>query len=114
MLVLSRKKSERIRIGDEVTICVVEIRGDKVRIGVDAPPDVSVHREEVFQAIRAAGGNWCFAHLWDGERYLGPTKCATKRAAQKAVAVHTDAHAGHWGLVTQSEERPQVTPNDLR
>ncbi|MEM7811488.1 MAG: carbon storage regulator CsrA [Planctomycetota bacterium] len=53
MLVLSRKKDEKIIIGDQITLMVIEIRGDKVRLGIDAPKDVSVHREEVYQAIRA-------------------------------------------------------------
>ena len=52
MLVLSRKKDEKIMIGDDVTLMVIEIRGDKVRLGIDAPKDVAVHREEVFEAIR--------------------------------------------------------------
>ena len=52
MLVLSRKKDEKIMIGEDVTLMVIEIRGDKVRLGIDAPKDVSVHREEVFNAIR--------------------------------------------------------------
>lgn len=50
MLVLSRKRNEKVVIGDRVvTIVIVDIRGDKVRLGIDAPPDVSVHREEVFE-----------------------------------------------------------------
>ncbi|MDP3882800.1 MAG: carbon storage regulator CsrA [Candidatus Staskawiczbacteria bacterium] len=60
MLVLSRKKNESIVINDDITIVVVEIRGDKVRLGVEAPKEVTVHRREVFDAIRrneAAGGN---------------------------------------------------------
>jgi carbon storage regulator len=51
MLILSRKKSEEIVIGDNIRITVVEIRGDKVRLGIDAPKDVSVHRKEVKDAI---------------------------------------------------------------
>ena len=51
MLVLSRKKDESIVINDNITIVVVEIRGDKVRLGVEAPKDVPVHRREVFEAI---------------------------------------------------------------
>jgi carbon storage regulator len=47
MLVLSRKKDERILIGDGVVVQVIEVRGDKVRIGIVAPPDVAVDREEV-------------------------------------------------------------------
>ncbi len=52
MLVLSRKKNESIVINDDITIVVVEIRGDKVRLGVEAPREVPVHRREVFEAIR--------------------------------------------------------------
>jgi carbon storage regulator len=51
MLVLSRKKHEQIRIGDEIVITVVEIRGDKVKIGIDAPQDVVVHRQEVYEQV---------------------------------------------------------------
>ncbi|MCF7960996.1 MAG: carbon storage regulator CsrA [Pirellula sp.] len=52
MLVLSRKKNESIIINNEITIVVVEIRGDKVRLGVEAPREVPVHRREVFDAIQ--------------------------------------------------------------
>ena len=52
MLVLSRKKNESIIINDNIVITVVEIRGDKVRLGIDAPKDVSVHRREVYEAIQ--------------------------------------------------------------
>lgn len=55
MLVLSRKKSESIVINDNITIVVVEIRGDKVRLGVEAPKEVSVHRQEVYDAMNRAG-----------------------------------------------------------
>lgn len=53
MLVLSRKKNESIIINDHITITVVEIRGDKVRLGIDAPKEVTVHRQEVYDAIQA-------------------------------------------------------------
>ena len=52
MLVLSRKKNESIIINDDITIVVVEIRGDKVRLGIEAPKEVPVHRNEVYEAIR--------------------------------------------------------------
>jgi len=62
MLVLSRKKNESIVINNDITIVVVEIRGDKVRLGVEAPKEVPVHRREVYEAIQRndaaqAGGN---------------------------------------------------------
>ena len=52
MLVLSRQKDETIIIGDDIEITVVDIRGDKVRLGVSAPKEISVHRKEVYDAIR--------------------------------------------------------------
>ncbi|MCA9150499.1 MAG: carbon storage regulator CsrA [Planctomycetales bacterium] len=52
MLVLSRKKNESIVINNEITVVVVEIRGDKVRLGVEAPKEVPVHRREVYDAIK--------------------------------------------------------------
>ncbi len=52
MLVLSRHRDETIMIGDDIELTVVDIRGDKVRIGVKAPSNVPVHRKEVYDAIR--------------------------------------------------------------
>jgi len=52
MLVLSRKKNESIVINNDITIVIVEIRGDKVRLGIEAPKEVPVHRREVYEALR--------------------------------------------------------------
>jgi carbon storage regulator len=52
MLVLSRKKDEKIVIGDNITVMVIEIRGDKVRLGIEAPKEITVHRQEVYDAIK--------------------------------------------------------------
>ncbi len=52
MLVLSRQRDQTIVIGDSIRITIVDVRGDKVRIGIDAPRDVAVHREEVYDAIQ--------------------------------------------------------------
>ena len=52
MWVLSRKKNEQLIIGDDIIVTVVEIRGDKVRLGIEHPKDASVHRQEVYDAIR--------------------------------------------------------------
>ena len=57
MLVLSRKKNESIVINNDITIVVVEIRGDKVRLGVEAPKEVPVHRREVYDAIQRAASS---------------------------------------------------------
>ena len=70
MLVLSRQRDESIIIGDNIVITVVDIRGDKVRLGIQAPTEIPVHRQEVYEAIqrenvRATGG--------DAEDALPPT-----------------------------------------
>lgn len=52
MLVLSRQRDESIIIGDNIKITIVDIRGDKIRIGIEAPAEISVHREEVYDAIQ--------------------------------------------------------------
>jgi carbon storage regulator len=54
MLVLSRKRDERIVIGDNIVITVVDVRGDKVRLGIEAPPEVPVHRQEIVDALKRA------------------------------------------------------------
>lgn len=66
MLVLSRKQDEKIIIGDSISLTVVSIQGDKVRLGIEAPKHVSIHREEVYQAIQR-------------ERQLPPTFDAAAR-----------------------------------
>jgi carbon storage regulator len=53
MLILSRKTNEKIMIGEDISITVIDIRGDQVRIGVDAPKQVKVYRQEVFDLVKA-------------------------------------------------------------
>ena len=67
MLVLTRKKNQVIRINDDITVTVVEIRGDKVRLGVDAPKAVPVHRQEVYDRIQRS-----IQISTDGNVGLGP------------------------------------------
>ncbi len=52
MLVLSRQKDESIMIGDNVEVTIVDVRGDKVRLGITAPKEIPVHRKEVYEAIQ--------------------------------------------------------------
>ena len=68
MLVLSRQRDETIMIGDDIEITIVDVRGEKVRIGINAPPHVPVHRKEVYEAIKrenqaAAGQATAVAHV---------------------------------------------------
>ncbi len=52
MLVLSRQRDQSIMIGDDVVVTIVNVRGDKVRLGIDAPGEIPVHRQEVYDAIQ--------------------------------------------------------------
>ena len=52
MLVLSRHRDQSIIIGDDIVVTIVDIRGDKVRLGIDAPAEIPVHRREVYEAIQ--------------------------------------------------------------
>lgn len=74
MLILTRKLGESIRIGDEIKITISDVKGKQIRLGIEAPEGVSVHREEIYQTIRkqnimAAGydyvGDEKLSHLWD-------------------------------------------------
>ena len=57
MLILSRRKSDRIMIGNDIVVTVVEIRGDKCRLGITAPATMPVHRQEIFDEIRRESEN---------------------------------------------------------
>ncbi|MEO8270145.1 MAG: carbon storage regulator CsrA [Aureliella sp.] len=65
MLVLSRHRDESIMIGDDVVITIVDIRGDKVRLGIEAPQNIPVHRQEVYEAIKRE--NQKAGHIQPGE-----------------------------------------------
>jgi carbon storage regulator len=52
MLVLTRKKNETIVIGENIVVMVIEVRSDRMRLGIDAPKEVSVHRHEVYEAVK--------------------------------------------------------------
>ena len=57
MLVLSRQRDETIMIGDDIQITVVDVRGEKVRLGITAPPHIPVHRKEVYDSIKSEGAS---------------------------------------------------------
>jgi carbon storage regulator len=55
MLILTRRVGESLMVGEEITVTVLGVKGNQVRIGIDAPKDVAVHREEIFQRIKNGG-----------------------------------------------------------
>lgn len=70
MLVLTRKTSESIVIGNDITVTVLEVRGDQVRIGIDAPRSVQVHREEIYQQVAQENAAAVKSGLGDRQRAL--------------------------------------------
>jgi carbon storage regulator len=80
MLVLSRQRDETIMIGDDIEITVVDIRGDKVRVGITAPTRIAVHRKEIWEAIKAE--NQRAATVGDGD--LESLGRSLERVAQRA------------------------------
>ncbi|MGE5294730.1 MAG: carbon storage regulator CsrA [Solirubrobacterales bacterium] len=83
MLVLSRQKDESIMIGDEVEITIVDVRGDKVRLGITAPKHIPVHRREIYDAIqreKAQGADG----VAQAENVTGPADKAEESTHKKA------------------------------
>lgn len=76
MLVLSRQRDESIIIGDNVVITIVDVRGDKVKLGIEAPREISVHRQEVYEAIQRENRQAALLKP-DDARLLGPNAGST-------------------------------------
>ena len=106
MLVLSRKKNESIVINNDITIVVVEIRGDKVRLGVEAPKEVPVHRREVYDAIHrndADGGNTITSYAGTDLRSI----LAALHVVQQAVS----SKSALWRLLAASSSDETAVVN---
>ena len=94
MLVLSRKKNESIVINNDITIVVVEIRGDKVRLGVEAPKEVPVHRREVYESIRRnelTVGDSIVSDSVVGDKVLGDGVLGDRVLGDRPIAGSTEA-----------------------
>ncbi|MEZ6244179.1 MAG: carbon storage regulator CsrA [Phycisphaerales bacterium] len=98
MLVLSRQRDETIMIGDDIEITVVDIRGDKVRLGITAPTRIAVHRKEVYDAITRENeqaskiANGAIEEITQKIR-PGPARNATRAKADRLTAGRPDAEA---------------------
>src|SRR5438552_6763897 len=93
MLVLSRQRDETIMIGDDIEVTVVDIRGDKVRLGINAPKEISVHRKEVYDAIRRENRAAAQVKPEDlsGLGKMGPKPPGASAPAQTQVQPHPGA-----------------------
>jgi carbon storage regulator len=95
MLVLSRRRDESIMIGDDVEITIVDVRGDKVRLGITAPKSIPVHRREIYDAIqrekaeaKKAARETCSAsagEIRSAARRKGPARTARRRTPAAAI-----------------------------
>ncbi len=107
MLVLSRQRDETIMIGDDIEITVVDIRGDKVRLGINAPSRIAVHRKEVYEAIRLE--NEQAARI--GHADVGPVSQAIRPGPQRTRQTAAGRLASRPILSTE-EARRQRPPMD--
>lgn len=93
MLVLSRQRDETIMIGDEIEISIVDIRGDKVRLGINAPTRIAVHRKEVYDAIKRENTQAAKLGTTDLDSLAqtiqpGPARRALRQGTQRASTTH--------------------------
>lgn len=84
MLVLSRQKDESIMVGDNVKITIVDVRGDKVRLGITAPKKIPVHRMEIYEAIQREKEEGKPEEPSEGEDQEHPEKKAKKQAKKES------------------------------
>ncbi|MDX9910440.1 MAG: carbon storage regulator CsrA [Phycisphaerales bacterium] len=94
MLVLSRQRDETIMIGDEIEITIVDIRGDKVRLGITAPTKIAVHRKEVYEAIRRENEQAAQAASSDLPPIAQPISPGPARSRGRVSALTSRAPAG--------------------
>jgi carbon storage regulator len=83
MLVLSRQRDETIMIGDDIELTVVDIRGDKVRLGIKAPSHIAVHRKEIYDAIKRE--NEQAARLSEGELDAMSSNIRSRRSGRRVI-----------------------------
>ena len=112
MLVLSRQRDETIMIGDDIEITVVDIRGDKVRLGITAPTRIAVHRKEVYDAIRAENQRAAQIHQTDLAA-LSPTGTGPTLGVKTPANGLVKANGLATGTATSGPMRARATPSPL-
>ena len=83
MLVLSRQRDESIMIGDNIVVTIVDIRGDKVRLGINAPTEIPVHRQEIYEAIQRENLRASRVDPKDTRSLGGPSAAPKNKAPEK-------------------------------
>ena len=109
MLVLSRQRDESIFIGDNIKITIVDIRGDKVRLGINAPTRISVHRKEVYDSIRAENARAATIHSSDLSALKAPP-VPERRVASGSNGVRTTAAAASPAASVSGVSRSTALP----
>ena len=110
MLVLSRNRDETIMIGDDVEITIVDVRGDRVRIGINAPRSIQVHRKEVYDAIKKENAEAANIQADDVAAFPRrpiasvPPPAHARETPRLAVA---DGHNGNGSAHTRSQPAPR-------
>lgn len=111
MLVLTRKKGERVMIGDDIVVTVIDVRGDGVRIGFDAPRGVSIQRAEVVSAVKEANTGAAASAAQTGDLLVGLLNKARKPEGFAAPAVVPPAEQATAATPSQpSGPPPKPTP----
>ena len=112
MLVLSRQRDETIMIGDDIEITVVDIRGDKVRLGISAPTRIAVHRKEVYEAIKAE--NQRASQITGADLGQLPTQGPMKRPRPTANGLGPAARITSHPFPTAQTPPGQIKPGDAK
>jgi carbon storage regulator len=105
MLVLSRQRDETIMIGDEIEISIVDIRGDKVRLGINAPTRIAVHRKEVYDAIKRENTQAARLGATDLDSLAQTIKPGP---ARRVVRDQGSKHDGPTGMLGATRVKPAV------
>ena len=107
MLVLTRQLDQSIVIGDDIQITVVEVKGDKIRLGIKAPRDVQVHRSEIYDAIQSE--NAAASNVRVGPVGRNRPRRSAGSAARRATVGHTPLNPA-LSQPVQSSPRPLASP----
>lgn len=110
MLVLSRQRDETIMIGDEIEISVVDIRGDKVRLGINAPTRIAVHRKEVYDAIRTENAQASRIAASDLGTLAQTIKPGPARRSSRSSTASSSVSASASALSATSVRPPATMP----